>query len=127
MGGCRCLFGGAGDADGPHELVDILVPVAIITGVRIVVQDGVAGGEVQRCWIDDVRADVVLSAVGALGPDNDFSLNSAWVGRVGDVGIRGVVPALHILHRFGFVSVGDRLFCGVVLPHGNRGFGARNA
>ena len=36
-GGCRCLFGDAGNADGPHELIDILVPVAIIAGTGIVV------------------------------------------------------------------------------------------
>ena len=121
------LFGDSGDADGPHELIDVLVPIAIIAGVCIGMQDHAAGGEVQRCRVDDVGTDVLLAAAGALGPHYNLTLYTAGVGRVGDMSVRGVVPALHILHGLGFVSVGDRFFCSVVLPHGDRGFGACNA
>ena len=121
------LFGDSGDADGPHELIDILVPGAIPAGIRVGVQNSITGGEVQRCWIDDIGTDILLAAIGTLGPHNDLTLHTAGVGRVGDMSVRGIVDALCVLHGFGLISVGDRFFCGVVLPHGDRGFGAWNA
>jgi hypothetical protein len=32
MGGCHWLFGDSGNADGPHEMVDVLAPAAILRG-----------------------------------------------------------------------------------------------
>ena len=118
------LFGDSGDADGPHELIDVLVPITIIAGVRIGMQDHIAGGKVQRCRVDDIGTNVIFAAGGALGPHYDLTLYTAGVGGVGNMSVRGIVDALRVLHGFGFVSVGDRFFCSVVLPHGDRGFGA---
>lgn len=127
MGGCRCLFGDAGDADGPHELIDIFVPRAIPAGIRVGVQNSITEGEVQCCRVNDIVTNVIFAAAGTLGPHYDLTLYTAGVRRVGDMSVRGIVDALCVLHGFGLVSVGDRFFCGVVLPHGDRGFGAWNA
>ena len=121
------LCGGSGDADGPHELIDVLIPIAIIAGVCIGMQDRIAGGKVQCCRVDDIGTDVLLSAVGALCPDYDLTLYTAGVRRVGDVGVRGIVDALCVLHGLGFVSIGDGCQRGVVLLGRTCGFGAWNA
>ena len=71
------LCGGSGDADGPHELIDVLVPIAIIAGVCIGMQDRVAGGKVQRRRVEDVGTDVLLATIGALGPHYNLTLYTA--------------------------------------------------
>ena len=109
-----CLFRYAGDADRPHELIDSFIPGTIPAGICIGVRDRVTEGEVQICRVNGIAADVLLTTVGALGPDHDFALYLAWIRRVGDIGIRGVVSAIHILHGLDFVGVGDwcGFFCG---------------
>ena len=91
-----CLFRYAGDADRPHELIDSFIPGTIPAGIRIGVRDRVAEGEVQICRINGIAADVLLTTVGALGPDHDLALYLAWIRGIGNIGIRGVVPAIHI-------------------------------
>ena len=85
--------------------IDILVRIAIIAGVRIGIQDHIAGGKVQCCRVEDIGTDVLLTAIGALGPHYDLTLHTAGVRRVGDRSVRGIVDALCVLHRLGFVSV----------------------